>query len=501
MTPSCREIDAIFKKAEQKVSARLIKKRSRRSNIYWGRVKDDGSFPLHSGTRIKGVRLGRMHVDNQHGWYGTSEGTYCTTKMCEQKVPEVLKHGFEEYTYGIAQRQIRTDWICINELAVREMPREEIMHMENGMQDASRYVHEEFYRSRFIDHCDNKIMPVVPASFVGEGGTCDESPKSCYTSGSIKNDAFIFERRLNEAGTEDEIDERYIRVNIDPSELGRIGELSFDVLDVAQERLAYEDEAFFGIMDGVDLLDVVCATPRMVTRLFEIENMDMDKAMSYGGYDVQKLKRVLGSKAVARNKYSLRDDPHSMRFYPDDNYNSAILPGFGAYNENNPETWPRLKRVFAYKPVLAGTAGVKFIFNENYRLAPFGITTILTPRVIESQAYPEIDGVGSARKAGKKLGYAGTAIWKNPDWPCNEDHEMGYWKMRFGYAIRPWMTEEGYCFLHRIDHKVRLVPNCCDIASAPCDESVLAYCYDGMGGSETELSGENRPVVYHSNWY
>lgn len=494
-TPSCEEIDAIFRLSEQVVSRKLIKKRTNVENAYWGRVKDDGQFPLHSGTSIKGIRLGRIHVDNQHGWYSVQQGTYSTTRMCEQKVPEVIQHGFDEYFYSPMERQIRTDWICIKELAVRDMPADEINHLENGLQDAARYVWDETYRSRYSYFCDNKIIGLVPDSFIGEAGTCDESPKTC--NANIVEDAFIFETRVNDDGSAGEIDERYIRVRVNPTKIGNISELSLDMLDIAAETLEYDSENFFGAEAGIGMLDVVLAHKKMGTRMAEVENLDMDHAMSRG-FQVAKLVRKLGTKLVFRDNYSVRYDLHAMRFYPDDAFNATLA----AYDENSPATWPRFKRVFAYVPVAANVAGVKYVTNPYYRVAPFGISVIYTPRVMMSQAFPDTDGVGMAQKAGTRLGYAGSVKWKNPDWPCNEDREMGYYKMRFGVAIKPWMTEEGWSFFHRIDHRIRLVPNCCDLPTTPCDEDVLAYSYAGMGGSEQDvIQNENRPVVYHGGWY
>lgn len=494
-TPSCEEIDAVFKQSEQVVSRRLIKNRTNIKNAYWGRVKDDGQFPLHSGTRIKGVRLNRIHVSNENGWYSTQEGTLATTRMCEQKVPEVIRHGFEEFFWSPAERTIRTDWICLNELAVREMPADEIDHLEMGMQDAARYVWDEFYRSRYIHFCDNKLLGMLPDAAVGEGGTCEDTEKQC--SLNITEDAFIFETRLNDDGTEGEIDERYIRVNVAFDKIANISALSLDMMDEASESLMYEAEAFFGMSAGIELLDVVLPDMRTRNFLCEIENKDMAEAMSRSGYEVSKLKRTLGTMGILRN-YSFRHDIHSMRFYPDVSFNQDM--DAGAYSPTNPQTWPRFRRVFAYKPVASDVAGIKYVFNSAFKDAPFGITTIFTPRVMESQAYPSINGVGRARKAGNLLGYGGEVKWKNPDWPCNEDREMGYYKMRFGAAIKPWKTEEGYCFFHRIDYKKRILPICCDLPTLSCDPDVQAYSYDGMGGSEGDALTENRPVAYVPNF-
>lgn len=491
MTPQCRELNLAFKKSEQAVSQRLIAKKARISNNYWGRVKDDGMFPLNRGTTIKGIRLGRMLVENEQGWSGVSEATYCSTDMCDQKVPDIIKNGFDDYTYSLASKQVRTDWFCLNDLAIREIPDEEIAHFEDGMRSAARYIWEEFLRSRYTNFCGNKLLAKLP------NAVTDSTDKQMACQSSIVESAFIYELRPSpKAGVPEEIDENYIRVNCDPADLGQISELTFDMLDIASERLEYEDEAFFD--DQIDLIDVVLAAKPMGKRMMEIENLDMDQAMSYGGYNISQLKRKLGTRFVARDTYSVRYDSHGARFYPDDDYNTNTLPAFGAFSATNPQTWPRFKRVYPYVPVQASVAGIKFVYNDDYRKAPFGISNVFSKRVIEMQHYPEIAGYGRVQKGdrGKMLSYAGSATWINPDWPCNEDREMGFFKLRFGAAIRPWMTEEGFSYFHRIDRRLSLASSPCTIEAAPCEEDVLAYCYAGTAGSGV-ADTENRPSAHH----
>lgn len=488
-TPQCEQLDLAFKISEQAVTDRLIKKRARISNAYWGRVKDDGSFPLNRGTSIKGIRLGRILVENERGWSGVASSSYCSTDMCEQKVPDVIKHGFDEYSYSIVSRQIRSDWFCLNDLAIREIPDEEIAHFESGLQDASRYVWDEFLRSRYSNFCDNKILAKQTAAASNREVVCQSA---------IVEDAYIFELRAAEPNVDPEIDENRIRVNCDPDDIDLISELTFDMLDVAQERLMYEDEAFFS--EEFPVLDTVLAAPVMGKRMMEIENLDMDQAMSMGGYDAGKLRRILGTKWVAREVYAARYDVHAPRFYPDNDFNDTLA----AFDSANPQTWPRFVRVYPYVPQAADIAGIKFVYNDNYRKAPFGISNIFTKQVIEMQHYPEIAGYGTAQKGqrGKSLSYGGNATWINPDWPCNEDREMGFWKLRFGAAIKPWMTEQGYSYFHRINRKLTLANDTCTIDDLPCEDDVLAYCYAGTAPAGLDAS-ENRPVAHHTlnnNW-
>jgi hypothetical protein len=511
MTKACGELNLIFKQSEQKVSSGLIKLRNRQFNAYWGRVDDSGTFPKNSGTQIKGLRLPRIGISNEHGWE-TIEDSLCSTNACAEKCPEVIHNGFEEYFYSIVRRCIRTDWLCLNSLIFREMPDEEIAHFEQGMREATRYVWDEAYRTRYNHMAGNKIVGLVDAADL-EGDTCDCHVLKCAPD--LRCDGWMFERRRTAAGEFGEIDERYIRVNVSAAEISRISELTLDMLDEAAQELEYDDESMPAIQDGIDLFDVVLAHNKMGVRFAETENQQMDQAMSYGGFKADMLKRKLGTKRVFRDMYSVRYDLFSMRFYPDADYNANELPEFGAYNPNNPQTWARFKRVFAYIPQAIttrtdgpggapGGAGIKYVKNQNFLKAPFGISCIFSKSVISGLQFPENNGYGSAQKKapGTTLGYAGSATWMNPDWECNENREFGFWKMRYGFGVKPKRTEFGWNWFHRIDHRIAMVGNCCAINGPECEAEVSPYCYSGMGGEFEELNGQRgaNKVTITNNW-
>jgi hypothetical protein len=327
----------------------------------------------------------------------------------------------------------------------------------------------------------------------------------------LRNEGWIFERRRNNDGSFGEIDERYIRVNVAAADIPRISELTLDMLDEAAMELEYDDETKPAISDGIDLFDVMLAHNKMGVRFGETENQQMDQAMSYGGMDASMLKRKLGTKRVFRDMYSVRYDLYAVRLYPDTEYNTNVLPNFGAYNPNNPQTWARFKRVFPYIPKeiqtrtdsvggAPGGAGIKYVKNQNYIKAPFGISAIFSRNVIQGLSFPETNGYGSAQKMkpGTTLGYAGTAEWMNPDWECNENREFGFWKMRYGFGVKPLRPEFGWNWFHRIDHRVAMVGNSCPVPNAPCEEEVSPYCYQGMKGEFEELNGQrgaNKPVI------
>lgn len=485
----------------------MVVLRNRVYNSYWGKVDDSGTFPSNSGTQIKGIRLPRIGISNEHGWDSVAD-SLCATTACEEKCPEVIHNGFEEFFYSIVKRCIRTDWLCLNALVFREMPDEEIAHFEQGMREATRYVWDEAYRTRYLDFCANKILPVVEAGDI-TGDTCDCMATKCNPD--LRCDGWIFERRRNQDGSFGEIDERFLRVNCSVAELPRIGEMTLDMLDEAAAELEYDDETKPALSEGIDLFDVALAHNKMGTRFAEQENQQMDQALSYGGFKADMLKRTLGTKRVFRDTYSCRYDLYAVRAYPDDDYNTNTLPSFGAYSSTNPQTWARMKRVFAYIPKTIATrtdapggapggAGIKYVKNIAFMKAPFGITAIFSKNVIQGLSYPESNGYGSAHKVkpGTTLGYAGTAEWMNPDWECNENREFGFWKMRYGFGVKPLRPEFGWNWFHRIDHSVAMKGNCCAVPATPCEDEASPYCYNGMVGEFTALNGQpgaNKPVI------
>lgn len=468
----CEEIDTIFAVSEQKVTKNLIRKKIVQKNAYWGKIPDGEKFPLGSGTRIKGFRLGRIGVPNCTGWRPV-EDELCSTNACDFE-PDVIQHGHDDYFFSLAQKDLRTDWLCIDSLALREMPEEEVMHLEEGLQDATRYVHEEYRRSRFLLFGRNKHVAVVGLD--DDTGLPLESTNEC--DAEIRDNAYLFEVRDN-----GEMDECHVVVCVDPSQINRIGEMSLDMLDDAAENLEYKDSSF---LDTTGLFDVLLADRKMAQKLAFSEATELGGTDS-GMWDLKDLRKNFGTQKVARDMFSLRHDFHAMRFYPDTDHNATLE----AFNQNNPNTWPRFERVFPYVAVDADVAGVKFVVNKDYLKAPFGISTIMSTRVMSVMSFPNVQKVAGAAKVGG-FGYEGTAQWQNPDWPCNVNRDKGFWKLRFRLAAKQQHDDEGYSWFHRIDRRLALVGNPCPLPADPCVEEVSAYCFKGFGVDSGH--GENRAI-------
>jgi hypothetical protein len=506
----CGPINDIFKEAEQAVDKSIIKKKFKVSNAYWGKVVQDGQWPLHSGARIKKTRL-TAYGFGQHdvGWEPIDDAI-CDSDLCADPTVDRLQHGgFESIYFGPERFRINSDWICLDKLLMREMPEQEIAHLEDYLTKATRYFWEEFYRSRYIDACENKVLALVPQSLL-DGDTCACNVSSICTPEINTENGFAWGRRPS--GT---VDERYIYVNCRVTDIGRISDLGLDMLDIAKIELSHEDDNMPWLDDGVYLFDVLIGDPRQNIRFGETENHLMDRASSYGGYKPEELKRMIGTERVWRDSYSIRYDRHAARFFPDAAYNTALVVAGTVYDPSDPDTWPRFKRVFPWKPQKIAVSspvdgstswGVKHVKNKNYIYAPFVINTIFSPKVINAMSFPTAMSVAGAKLSAtsSRKSLDGVAKWVNPDWQCNPYGEKGFWTLGFAAAIRPEYTEYGWAFLTRMNHSISLQGNPCAIGEADCVKRISAYCYSGLSGDDAALNGTpgaNVPIATDNYGY
>lgn len=473
---SCEQIDTAFRQSEQAVSKGLITKKMVVKNAYYGKIPDGEMFPLRSGTRIKGIRLGRIGIPDQAGWRPVDD-TLCESNACSFE-PEVVSHGHSDYFFSLVQRDLRTDWLCIDSLALRDMPEQELAHLEDGLRSAARYVHEEFRRSRYLLFGRHKHVGIVPLV----DGDVPPAWDSCDPSSELLDNAYVFEARDN-----GEMDECHVRVCCKVSEIPQISRLTLDMLDEAREVLQYEDELY---LDGTNLFDVLVAGQTIGRDLALQENAQMGNGLqaNVGGYNLLDLSLAFGTQRVIRD-CSIRNDLHAMKFFPDDVVNATLADE--DFDENDPSTWARFVRVFPYVPTKSAIAGIEYKSNSHYRKAPFGISTILTPRVMSVMSFPQVSGVGPAKKMGG-FGYDGTAQWQNPDWQCNTNRDKGFWKLRFRLAAKQDRDEEGHSWFHRCQRTIRLAGSQCQVPATPAFDEVTPYCFAGMGGAHDSGEGFNR---------
>lgn len=477
---STKSLNLAFLRSEQKVSKNLIKKKMVVRNAYYGKIQDGESFPLNSGTQIKGQKLARVGVPTEQVWEPVQDGL-CSTNACEDKY-EIISNGNEEFFFSLVKFGVRTDWICLEALSLREVPHDEIAHLEDGLRNANRFVQEEFRRSRFLGMGRNKFATIL-AEDGSTGLPATESIVSNDGAEQLPN-GYVFETLSN-----GEMNQNAVRVCVEIDKLGLIGTLTLDNLDTAAMELEYEDEMY---LDGTGLFDVLLASGRLPNQLAIQEDNAMNNAASYGNVPLD-LRQTYGVEKVVRN-YGLRRDIHAMRFYPDVDFNAALLASDGyAFDDQDPETWPRFKRVHAYRPAKANVSGIKFVVNQDYIKAPFGISTILTPRVISVMSLPDVGNFSSATKA-ENFSYDGIAQWKNPDWKENVKRTKGFWLMHYRMAAKPNRPEEGYSWFHRLDNRLTFGGLRSSIREETPLAAVAPYCYENMGNYTDPESGGN-PVM------
>ena len=375
------------------------------------------------------------------------------------------------------------------------MPEDEIAHLEDYLAKATRYFWEEFYRSRYIDACENKVLALVPPEIL-DGDSCSNLAANICIPEMNTNNGFVWARRPT--GT---IDERFIFVNCRVEDIPRISDFGLDMLDVAAIELSMEDDNYAFLDDGIPLFDVIIGDPRQNIRFGETENHLMDNAATFGGFDAQILRRKIGTQRVWRDKYSIRYDNFAVRLYPDNAYNTTLLATANyAYSPADPETWPRFIRVFPYIPQrvavtnpIDGTHsfGIKHVKNSKFIYAPFVINTIFSREVISSMGFPTANSVGKATlgENSKNKSYDGVAKWINPPWPCNPYGEKGYFTLGFAAAVKPEYPEYGWAFLTRMNHSISLRGNPCGIGEPDCNSRLSAYCWEGLAGGDAALNG------------
>lgn len=486
---SCRKFDTAFREAEQQISDDLVEKKFRLGqNAYWGRVRDNGMFPTRAGTRIKKVRLSRIGFGQMDVGWTAVEDNGCFTNLCEEPPAEVISHGSEDSYYGLEKFKIATDEICLSMLPFREMPEKELAHFENHLKMAGQYFWNEWLRSRYINIVEKKFVAMVSDNALTSGDICDTLESACAPYIDHTNGFIMWNRGADGLPVLDQaypVDERYVSVNVPLAKVPNISELSGDLIEQAAADLELDDDNMPLLDEGIDLLDVIVPDLKMLRRLVQLERMQEAQCLPSVLYDGKDLSRRLGIKRIIRDQFGIRRDLHGMKFYPDNLYNSTL----GAYSKNDPTTWPRFKRVFAYTPQANANGSVNYVPNRFFSAAPFGISVIFTPTVMGMLHHPEAEGFGTARPGENTIDYAGQATWVNEyDKKCNPKRDRGHWELHFGAGIEPDRPENGSAFFHRIDHRLSLSGVACPIPLVGClDSYVSPYCYESVQAGEAAL--------------
>jgi hypothetical protein len=487
---SCKAYDTAFRSAEQQISEDIVEKKFKLGiNAYWGRVRDEGMFPLKSGTSIKKIRLSRIGFGSMQTGWRKVEDNGCFSNICSEPDAEVISHGSEDSFYSLETFKVATDDICLAMLPFRQMAEKELSHFEDHLKMMSQYFWNEYLRSRYIHTCENKYVAMVSDAALGGsvGDVCDTLERSCapYIEDT---DGFIFWNRgatgpvLNSTLP---IDERYVSVKVPAADIRRISELSGDLLEHAGIQLELEDDNMPLLDQGISLLDVIVPDIKVARRLTQLERVQESECLPSVMYAGKDLGRNLGIKRIIREQFGIRRDLHGMKFYPDNAYNSGLDP----FDASAPATWPRFVRVLAYVPVRNPNGTMKYAPNKFFTSAPFGISVIFTPTVMGMRHHPEAQSYGTAKAGDTARNYAGTATWVNEyDKKCNPKREIGHWELHFGAGIEPDRPENGNAFFHRIDHAISLSAVRCPIPLQGCDDGgITNYCYASIQAGEAAL--------------
>lgn len=487
---SCAAFDKAFRMAEQQISDDIIKKKMKLAvNAYWGRIPDKGDFPLHSGTRIKKIRLSRIGFGQMEtGWENVVDNG-CFSNICSDPPAEVISHGSDESFYSLEKFKIATDPFCLTLLKFRQIGEQELLHLEDSIKTMAAYFWDEYLRSRYINACENKYVAMVSDAALDGNDYCNTLERQCNPFIEDSN-GFIFWNRgptgpvLNNQYA---MDERYVSVNVPYANIKNISELSGDLLQQASLNLQYESDNMPFVDEGINVWEVIVPDPTIMQRLVQLERIQESSCSPLVIYPDKDLSLRLGIKKIIRDQFGIRWDRYGMKFFADDVYNSSL----GAYSSNDPATWPRFVRVFAYVPAKNANGTMKYIPNKNYQKAPFGISVIFTPTVMGMRSHPEATSVGSATVGESKRDFSGSVKWVNEyDKQCNPYREIGHWELHFGAGIEPDRPENGNAFFHRIDHSVSLSAVRCTPPILGCGPKGFTIdCYDSVQSGETITAG------------
>jgi len=454
---SCSDLDTFFREGREHFNERYLKKLMTNSP-YYNRV-ERRMWPMNTGTSQRGFRFGRGFYDPCNP-FKRIVSERCEQNSCDSNPEVIQRPGTDSYTWELLRRQMKSEWICVEDLTMRLFPAEEIMHIEDNNARVTKNVHEEFVRSNYIFGSSHKWV-----AFVNDEGTY---------CGRLEDAGFFVPEHSsnNDAGP----NMCNLRVKCSVADLANIAQLSLDVLDEALIDLQDEDDAFrLDLMDaaGQPLLDIIIPDVRVGRSLyFQTKNnqgywdadTDFDKRITSYKLGVN---RVIGD-------YAFGYDITAPRFNADTDFNAA-LP---AFDEADPATWPRLLRVPKYICEPAEIGG-KYVPNRAYKDSDFGISVAWVPQAMVKWERPALTGYGSAQMEAPN--YAGDWEWRRPDWECNEWGKSGYFRAEFHMGAQFFDPTIMHSFLHRLDRSKNLRGSCCPLQEYRAPEPADCYVCEGVG--------------------
>jgi hypothetical protein len=457
---SCEEVDTYFREGREFFNETYVKKLAQTST-YFSRIREN-TWPVNHGTQQKGFRFGRGFFDPTKPWRKI-KSQRCEADSCDAAPERIKRPGTESYFFDLLRKEMITDWICVEDLMYRLMPVDEIMQFEQTNAIITRSVHEEFTRTTYVGSAGHKWLALVNE----DNEYCDD----------FDDQAWIMQEST---GTDEGgFDSRYIRVKVPHADLNKIAFLSLDLLDDALVDLGDEDEAYrIDLRDvGILKMDMIVPDPKTARRLFAQAKQangfwntdaEFDKTLSDLRLGVP---RTIGD-------YTFSYDNNALRYNEDTEFNAALLASDGyAFDENDPDTWPRLIRVMRYEEGSL-ELGYAYTPNRDFRKADFGITIHWMNDAMLKWRNPNWTGTGKVQMESQN--YAGDFEWDRPKWECNMWGKQGFFKAQFRIAMQVKDPTIMHAFLHRMDHSKTVSASPCPLQTYVAPTPIDTYVCQGV---------------------
>jgi hypothetical protein len=463
---ACEEVDMYFREGREFFNETYVKKLAQTST-YFSRLRE-ATWPLNTGTTQKGFRFGRGFFDPTKPWRKVVSKR-CEGNSCDVQPDKIIRPGTDSYFFELIKKELITDWICVEDLMYRLLPVEEIMQFEESNARITKTVHEEIARTTYVGASGHKWVAFV-----------DDSNEYC----GIFDDQGWYMAEFDGTDGQTGFDSRYIYVKCDPADLENIARLSLSLLDDALADLGDEDEAYrLDLREAGSLkIDIIVPEPKVARQIFLELKESTGYVPSAAGYDPQFPELRLGVSRIIGD-YSFGFDGSALRYNADSVYNSAVAPGgpdgtgLPTFDENDPDTWPRLVRVMKYVEQKT-EIGYEYIPNKEYRKADFGISIQWMNDAIVKWRNPSWTGTGQVKMESQN--YAGDFEWRRPDWECNRKRKMGFFEAEFKLAMQVKDPTVMHSFLHRLDHSRQLTGAACPLNTTYVPPTAIdVYVCDG----------------------
>lgn len=447
---SPEDVDQFFREGRTYFNEKYVKKMANMS-AWYGRTPVK-QWPIGTPPEQLGFRFGRGFYDECCP-FKEIVADRCESNVCDVETSKVRRPGHSTYTWQLGRRRFETDWFCVEDFMFRLFPLEEITQFVDTLALVARHINEEFARSYYIGGAGHKWAAQVS----DDGLDCD-----------LLDDGSWFMEEHDGVG-EMGYNPCYVRVNMNPAELGSMSMLTLDMLDEALIGLQDEDDAYrLDLTDAMKLplLDVIVPDVKVLNVLYKMAKEENSNLDSIAGYDEKMSALRLGVHRVLSH-YAFGYDIDAYRFNLDSAFEAtrgqpggpaAWVPG----GPNLAINWPRLIRVPRYIEE-ADELGYSWVPNPAYHNADFGISVVHVQNAITKWVRPSYKGVGPMVEGDFQPNHMMDWKWRRPDWPENRWGEYGFWAAQFMWGMQIEDPTLMHCFLHRLPKRRRLKKECCPI--------------------------------------